>query len=276
MSPKKKPNPQRKVTRRKFMLGTAAVLGGTALWQKDSADRLTIERHTLNLPRWDADGFKIALLTDMHMTQPHSVQRGIDALRMAEAEKPDAICLLGDYVHGDNTPVVHRLEEFLKACEDVNIPLYGILGNHDYWAHEPDKIIAALDHSRIHLLRNETAEVGGVIIHGIDDGIAGRDKHDRLSATQDKNVLALFHEPDFVERVDKRISLMVSGHSHGGQVCLPGGVHLHTPRGARTYVRGEYRDSKVPLYVSRGVGTIGIPYRVFCPPEVSILTLKGA
>jgi predicted MPP superfamily phosphohydrolase len=87
--------------------------------------------------------------------------------------------------------------------------------------------------------------------------------------------VTLFHEPDFVERVDPRSSLMIAGHTHGGQVCWPWGSAVHLPKGGRKYQKGFYAHTKVPLYVSRGVGTVGPDYRCFAPPEVSVLTLKG-
>ena len=90
-----------------------------------------------------------------------------------------------------------------------------------------------------------------------------------------KSLLALFHEPDFVSEVPKHVSLQVSGHSHGGQICLPGGYAVHTPFGAKKYKSGYYPDARVPLYVTRGVGTTGPDYRLFCRPEVTILTLRG-
>jgi predicted MPP superfamily phosphohydrolase len=85
----------------------------------------------------------------------------------------------------------------------------------------------------------------------------------------------MLHEPDYVDDVTPaECSLQVSGHSHGGQMCLPFGRPLSLPRGARKYFGGFYPDAKVPLYVSRGVGTIGVDLRFFCPPEVTVLTLK--
>jgi predicted MPP superfamily phosphohydrolase len=76
-----------------------------------------------------------------------------------------------------------------------------------------------------------------------------------------------------VERLETKSSLVVSGHSHGGQVCLPFGIALYTPYGARKYIAGYYAEARTPLFVSRGVGVNrGIRYN--CPPEVNILTLN--
>ncbi len=90
------------------------------------------------------------------------------------------------------------------------------------------------------------------------------------------SLLVLFHEPDYVKITPTNVSLQLSGHSHGGQICLPGGRPLHTPYGANTYYAGYYANAPVPLFVTRGVGTIGPKLRLFCPPEVTILTLRTA
>jgi len=136
-------------------------------------------------------------------------------------------------------------------------------------------VLEAFRHAGIRILRNETLDVDGVSIAGIDDGLFRRDRHDFLEPTQDRNVVALFHEPDFVDRVDQRASLMISGHTHGGQVCWPWGRAVHLPNGGRAFQRGFFEETKVPLYVSRGVGTIGPDFRFFAPPEVSILSLTS-
>jgi predicted MPP superfamily phosphohydrolase len=120
-------------------------------------------------------------------------------------------------------------------------------------------------------------EVNGVTIAGIDDAIANRQRYDFLTGgNHSKSLVALFHEPDFVDEVPKHISLQLSGHSHGGQICLPGGFSVHSPFGARKYVAGFYPNARVPLYVTRGIGTTGPDLRTFCRPEVSILTLESA
>lgn len=91
-----------------------------------------------------------------------------------------------------------------------------------------------------------------------------------------KNCLAVLHEPDYVEEMPGHVSLQISGHTHGGQVCLPFGYAMHTPKGGRRYIAGYFPHANVPLYVTRGVGTVGIDYRLFCRPEVTILTLRSA
>ncbi|MBX3118434.1 MAG: metallophosphoesterase [Fimbriimonadaceae bacterium] len=267
-----------KSTSRRRLLKTLLYggIGLTAAAEWGQARRLSVEKTTLKLPRWDADGFRVGLISDLHTNNTPQADRAIEALRLALIEKPDVILIGGDFLN-QNTPAADAgLDRFLRAAAGESVPIYAVLGNHDYWLDHPERVISRLRRSEVKLLRNETAQVNGVTILGIDDGIAGRDRHDTLSSKDDgKSTIALFHEPDFVTRIDKRISLMLAGHSHGGQVCLPFGYAVHTPRGARDYIRGYYPDANVPLYVTRGVGTVGPDVRLYSAPEVSILTLRG-
>ncbi|MBS1713323.1 MAG: metallophosphoesterase [Armatimonadetes bacterium] len=270
----------RKLTRRAALkwLGAGAAFAG--LSQVDNRNELTVERHRLGLPRWTADGFKVALLTDLHMDSKSKADRAVRAARMASDERPDVLLLGGDLASTSRPDSVRECHRGLQEILDLGIPTFAVLGNHEYDVRDAKGLIsglqARLQGPRSRLLRNETVEIGGVTVAGVDDGIANRDDHTFLKTGMDKNVLCLFHEPDFVERIDRRASLMLAGHSHGGQVCLPFGVPVHTPRGAKTFIRGYYRQAPVPLYVARGVGTVGPGIRVFCPPEVTILTLMGA
>lgn len=274
MSPKGKP---RRTSRRAFLGLTAAGLaaGSVAGWQWGEVTRIVTERHKLRLPRWDANGFRVAQISDLHLVTPQAVQLALRAVDYALAERPEAVVITGDFLHGHNDRALVRVTDFLDNLPETDIPLIAVLGNHDYWIDDPRALIETLQGSPIKLLRNELASIGGVQIIGIDDGIAGRDRHHVLGPSADRNTLTLFHEPDFVDRIDRRSSLMLAGHSHGGQICLPGNWPLHTPRGARTYIRGYYPDAPVPLYVNRGIGTIGIPKRSFCAPEVTVLELNG-
>ncbi len=270
-------NSSKKTSRRRF-LKTALYgsLGATAVAEWGQAARITVEHTTLTLPKWDADGFRVGFISDLHTNTQKQAERAIEALRLALIEKPDIIMIGGDFLNKNEDSAYVNLDRFLRAAGGESIPIYAVLGNHDYWLHAPGKVIEQVDRSPIHLLRNQTVQHDGVTILGIDDGIAGHDRHDTLTSRHDgKSTIALFHEPDFVTRIDKRISLMLAGHSHGGQVCIPFGGVVHTPRGAWTYTKGFYPDAKVPLYVSRGVGTVGPDVRLFCPPEVAILTLRG-
>ncbi|MBX3095238.1 MAG: metallophosphoesterase [Fimbriimonadaceae bacterium] len=271
---------RKQISRRRFLQGAGGVLlagAGLAWWEKGEAHRLTVERSTLALPRWSADGFRIAFLTDNHLSSDVAVDRAIRALNLAQTEKPHAIVIGGDTIDNHTRQTKGFIDRYFAAVKESGIPAFITLGNHDYWTFDTQTVIGYLCGDKtIRPLRNQTVEVDGVLLHGIDDGIAGRDKHNRLAARHDKNVVAIFHEPDFVDRIDVRASLMLAGHSHGGQIRLPYMSPMRLPRGAKQYIQGFFPSAPVPLYVSRGVGTSGPDIRTFCPPEVTILTLNSA
>lgn len=264
------------ISRRTLIKGAVlAGLGGTAWYQIGTRNRLEVRRETLTLPKWKADGFRVGFLSDLHMHTEYQIKPALEAMRSVVAERPDVILIGGDYLN--NYRSLPHVESFLRKIETMGIPTFSVLGNHDFWSGNVAGLMGRIQSSSVRLLRNEVVEVDGVTIYGIDDGIQKADKHDRLERRQDSgSVLAVFHEPDFVDRVDSRISLMLAGHSHGGQVCLPFGKPMNLPRGARRYWDGFYPNAKVPLYVSRGVGMTGPQVRAFCRPDVSILTLRGA
>ncbi|MCE9559982.1 MAG: metallophosphoesterase [Armatimonadetes bacterium] len=264
-----------KVTRRKILKVSGLGILGLGLSQFGEATRLQLNRQTLHLPKWDADGFRVALLSDFHVNTPADVALTREAMEMALAAKPDLIAIPGDFYDEDSLVNIPRLAKALEGFASRGIPIVGTMGNHDYWSN-PSEVIQTVRSSGIRLLRNETFEHHGVVIAGIDDGLVNRDRHDFLGLRGEAgSVLSLFHEPDFCTRVDNRVSLMMAGHSHGGQVCLPFGKSLHTPRGAKKYISGYYPDAAIPLFVSNGVGCTGLSVRAFCRPEVCLLTLRG-
>lgn len=266
----------RRISRRTLIKGAVlAGLGGTTWYQLGARNRLDVRRETLRLPKWKADGFRVGFLSDLHVHSEIQIEPALEAVRAVVAERPDVILFGGDYLN--NYRSLPHVEAFLRKIETMGIPAYSVLGNHDFWSGDVAGLMRRIGDSSVRLLRNEVVEVDGVAIYGIDDGIQGADRHDRLGKHRDsESVLAVFHEPDFVERVDAHISLMLAGHSHGGQVCLPFGKPLNLPRGARKYWDGFYPAAKVPLFVTRGVGMTGPQVRAFCRPDVSILTLRGA
>lgn len=268
----------RELSRRKLLKrGAVLVAASAAPIGMLSTNWLHFERRTLRLPRWDADGFKVAFLSDFHADQPVLRDLTRDALKMALSEPVDAVLLGGDFLTYRRSEGVRYLREALAPLADVAAPVFAVFGNHDYWCGVYPRVAEVLDRYGVRLLRNETVEVGGVTLAGLDDGLMGyQDPSFLMRGHFSKSLLALFHEPDFVEGLPSHVSLQLSGHSHGGQVCLPGGIPIFTPAGARRYVAGYYDRTSVPLFVSRGVGTTGRHLRTYCRPEAHVFTLRSA
>ena len=266
-----------KFTRRDFLksMGWGAVAATGSFAYGDLGSRaVEIVERDLSLPRWTADGFRIAVMADPHMDTPQATARTQSALLDVIERKPDVIAWVGDFLTSAAPQNLENVRQTLFLQNDHSIPSIGILGNHDYWAGYLPLVLRALTGSRMRLLRNESLEVGGVRIAGVDDALMKKHRPDLVKG--DKNLIALLHEPDFVKDLRAGPSLLLAGHSHGGQICLPGGISVHTPRGARKYIAGFYEDGPIPVYVSRGIGTTGPDWRLFCPPEATILTLRGS
>lgn len=269
--------PDTKPSRRQFLkcvgFGAAASIGTFAYGSSTGQDVELVER-TLSLPNWDSDGFRVGVLADPHLDYPSAVERGKAAVKMVVDAKPDLIVWIGDYLTSAAPDNLANVREVMELIRDVKCPCLGILGNHDYQKENTHFVLDAVTSSSMKLLRNESAKVGDVQIWGVDDGLTGMHRPDHV--TGEKNTIVLFHEPDLVSEIKAGPSLQISGHSHGGQICMPGGMVLHTPKGAKKFYSGYYSDEPVPVYVSRGIGTTGPNWRLFCPPEATILTLHGS
>lgn len=242
------------------------------------ANQLQVTRTTIALPKWDASGFRIGVIGDVHVGGIWGLTRAQHAVQMLFAEKPDVIVFVGDFAsaaYGFANALKH-IKTLLEPMGDASCPCYAILGNHDYMVPRPRLVAEQIKKSPVKLLRNEVVNVHGVSLVGLDDALYN---HHDVSVidphNQSKSTVVLLHEPDFVDVMPPSVSLQISGHTHGGQVCLPGGVKMYTPAGGKKYVYGYYDQTAAPLFVTRGVGTTGMDIRLFCPPEVNVLTLNN-
>ena len=268
------------ISRRKFLrsagygaLGSVATFAYGDLTSKD----VQLVKKDLRLKNWTADGFKVAAITDLHLDSEEAVARAQLAIAQLAPLKPDVFVIAGDFLTSAAPQNLANVRTVMRGLDQIQCPIFAVLGNHDYWVRYFDLVKEAILSGNLRLLRNEVVDLGGVAIAGIDDALNHMQRPDLIQeAKKPKSTIALFHEPDFVDEVPEGLSLQISGHSHGGQICLPGGTAIHTPVGAKKYVSGFYADAKVPLYVSRGVGTIGPNWRLFCPPEATLLTLYGS
>jgi predicted MPP superfamily phosphohydrolase len=231
------------------------------------------------------EGFSIGLVSDIHssifMTKPEMD----DYVRVVNALKTDMIVVDGDFVNGQNTEVY----PFAEAFSQLHAPygVYGVMGNHDFYAPDPELVAREVNACGIRLLRNESiriakdgAEIG---LLGIDDtgsvraaaahmSFAGRDLPPGIPR------ILLSHRPYFIEEAARQgVNLVLSGHTHGGQVVLGrlGGLALTPASFASKYIWGKYAFNTTHMYVSRGIGTVGLPMRINCPPEITRITLHS-
>ena len=157
------------------------------------------------------------------------------------------------------------------------------MGNHDYWSGPSASHVAEmLAPTPVQILMNQTHvwEKDGARLHlaGFDDFWNGNRQFDEMAAQipDGEAAIALGHEPDFAIQVaaTRKFGLMLSGHSHGGQIALPGGIPVHVPTYANKFPRGAYNVDGMRLYTNRGLGTVGIPMRFCSRPEISVFTLR--
>lgn len=263
-------------------------LGGAAIacltgWSLSEATWLQLEKRDVYLSALPAafEGMTVALIADTHCgpcTSPQFIHRAID---LVMAESPDLILLLGDYNHHDSKYIEPGIRPF--AALHARYGVFGVLGNHDHWEGAA-KTVAALEQSQVTVLINRVALIANegqqLAICGIDDWWAGRPQLQALAHAVPLGVSAILmsHNPDCGEELTQAMpfSLMVSGHTHGGQVVLPFiGAPLLPVSTGQKYRAGLASGPSCPVYVSRGVGTIFPPLRFQCPPEVSLLTLRS-
>lgn len=268
----------------KFLLrGFAVLLRCTGLYGRGVRNALDIRLVRLDL-RFDAlpaefDGYRIMHLTDLHLDghpeMPGRIARLIDGV-------PCDLCVLtGDYrfhVHGPWDRVTEGFEKILPVVSAADGVL-AVLGNHD--AADMAEMLESLG-TRVLVNQTETLARGGASIHvtGVDDphyyftAAALR----ALSEAPGGFRVALVHTPGLCrEAAAAGIGLYLCGHTHGGQVCLPGGKPIITHAGGfRRYASGLWRIGPMLGYTGRGAGFSGLPVRFNCPPEVTVFTLRRA
>ena len=228
------------------------------------------------------EGLRIALLTDLHAggATPLSLVRR--AVKLAMRERPDIVALTGDFALDD----VESFHPVFQAVAGLRAPLgvYAVPGNHDH--------VAGIDRWREALqTQTEIVELtntyvmcgrGGarLCIAGVDDFYEGDPRLSVPDAAERDFTLLLAHGPDQAERLRRgidRVDLVLSGHTHGGQVKVPGfGAAVNPAYREDLYVEGLRRRPWTQVYISRGVGTVHIPMRFMSRPEVAILHLTAA
>ena len=231
------------------------------------------------------DGFRIAQLSDIHFDQFMTPEYLESVVKLVNAQKPDVVMLTGDYVGrdgGQSRQSLDAAEQCAAILSRLQSPLgsFAVLGNHDCWA-GADAVCEIVNAAHIQVMRNQahTLERHGARLHlaGVDDVTAGLARADKAlrGVPQEECCVAAVHEPDFADELRKfAVDFQISGHSHGGQIRLPGVGAVVLPALARKYSKGAYRIGQLQLYTNSGLGVIGVPMRLLCPPEVSLFELK--
>lgn len=273
-----------RITRRQFLAGVGAA--GAAV----AADAFGFEAHRVLLSRHDVriaglpsglDGLRIAQVSDVHFPGNQIAARA--ALEHLHNENPDIVLLTGDMTESQRA--MKQVRSFAGDARG-SLATVAILGN---WEHR----VGAVGHlardayrsAGVDLLvnRSKVVDVGGVplTLVGLDDPVSGNPdlSNARQGVVPGSTEIWLVHAPgiadDLSEITSARPSLLLAGHTHGGQIRIPL-LPPVKPTGAGRFLEGWYYDTFAPLYVSRGVGTTGIPARFRCPAELPVFTLRSA
>jgi predicted MPP superfamily phosphohydrolase len=240
--------------------------------------RLMLNSYPLKLRNWpeSLQGFRIALVADFHVRNLDSAFLAARAIDLALRVKPDAIVIAGDIVDEWSPELPKLVGDLMLPLKHASCPVILVPGNHDYHEGNSDPIAMICQELGIHCLRNQAVRIHNVVWVGIDSYQAGRHEVSCQPPLGDHPQIVVWHEPDANELLTREASLMLSGHSHGGQFVLPGGwAPKHSDMG-RKYVRGFFPDTVTPLFVTTGVGTTFLPSRLNCPPEVALLSVSSA
>jgi uncharacterized protein len=277
------------VTRRGFLKAGVFAAGGLALYageiERHWVDVHEVEIRLAHLPE-AFRGFRIAHMADFHYgeySEPtfiRSVVRRVNALR------PDMIALTGDFVSAG--PMAKRISvDFAYHCADLLGKLecprkFAGMGNHDVLVSRVD-VTDALQSRGIPVLHNNSIPIekdgARLWLAGVADTMIGGDADLKAAIPRGREagkepLILMAHEPDYADEViGSGVDLMLSGHTHGGQVRIPFMPPMNLPPMGKKYVEGHFSLSGLQLYVTRGIGTVRVPFRFHCPPEITLITL---
>lgn len=243
--------------------------------------RAQVRQVVVRVPRKHRNltGLVIAFVTDTHVG-PHLAASELEpVVRSLEAIKPDLVLFGGDYICESPRFMVSAAPILGRMAATARFGAWGVMGNHDL-SNIRERVMPPLEAAGIRILTNEAVGVdtgqGELWIVGIDDGLVGEVDLDAAFSQMppDGAAICLWHEGDRVEEsAPYGAFLQLSGHSHGGQVRLPGLGSLAAPELGKRFPLGRYVIGDSELYVSPGLGMYRPPVRFNCPPELTIVRL---
>ena len=228
------------------------------------------------------DGLKVIHISDIHYDVSITKEDLKNIIKNINALKPDLVFLTGDLVDDKITQKQHN--EIADAFKELNAKIgkYAILGNHDYSYKNWNELITDMGFTNLNdsyeLIYDNSNEA--IFIAGISSNIYAKkgieDRSETIfeylnSANTNQYKILLMHEPDYIEDIDyNKFDLILSGHSHNGQVRFPLIGALYTPVGSKKYYKEYYRLNETDLYISSGLGTTLLPIRLFNRPSFNL------
>jgi len=238
-----------------------------------------IHRNTLTLPRLPTafDGLTLLHLSDLHL-DAHADFPAALAAKLTGLEY-DLCVLTGDYRFLAQGPIEPALDGLRRVREAIHSPVYGILGNHD-----SIRMLPALEAMNIHMLMNKAValrhENTALWLAGIDDPHDHRTNNLRKASDHiplDATAILLAHSPEIYHHAAQAgFDALLCGHTHGGQICLPGGISLtYNTAAPRRVCRGPWRHQQMQGYTSCGTGSSIVAARFNCRPEITLHRLQS-
>lgn len=276
--------------RRRFLGLSAFAAAGLAFYSCEIArHEIQVVERTIGIAGLPPSfaGFRLLQISDIHLaeyTEGYFLER---VIRRINELRPDLVAITGDFVSNEPLPRSFGTKMGYVCAEMLSriaCPLrYAVLGNHDMLVNS-SAVTDALHTHGISVLRNRAVPLekdgGRIWLAGLAEVEFQHPDIDATLAAPSRAgrepVILMVHEPDYADSlVGRKVSLILSGHSHGGQVRLPVLGPIVLPYLGRKYVEGHFSlPGDIQLYVNRGIGTIGLPLRLFCPPEITVLTLQ--
>jgi predicted MPP superfamily phosphohydrolase len=286
------PSHPSRFTRRNFLIGAGATAAGFTFYSGEIArHEVDIVQRPIairNLPA-PFHGYRIIQVSDIHLdeyTEPFFLER---IVHHVNSLAPDLVLFTGDFITRGAFSFItgsHAVNRCAEILTTLTVPLrYAILGNHDVTFNGPVVAHALATHGTPVLINQYVPieRTGARLwLCGVEDpGTSHPDLDLSIPAKPDGPVVLMAHEPDYADDVVAHprgplVDLMLAGHSHGGQVRLPFLGPLILPPMGLKYPEGHYRFNQMQLYVNRGIGTVGLPFRLNCPPEITVITLQPA
>lgn len=254
--------------------------GFTGLARRNCAD-YRLERNDVYLPDLPTafDGYTILQLSDLHADG--LVDKGAGIMRIVKTVQCDLAVLTGDFSL--------EASSYYESCLDALVPIvrsisardgvFGILGNHDIL-----EMVPSLEQMGVQMLLNDAVllkrRTADIVLAGVDDPhfYKCHDLHKALfTVTPEQTVILLSHSPEIASEASKYgVDFYLCGHTHGGQICLPGGIPVYANASCkRSYVSGRWVCGAMQGYTNRGAGFSLAAARLFCPPEITLHTLHS-
>jgi predicted MPP superfamily phosphohydrolase len=260
------------------IIRNALKLTGLYWRARRNADRIVVRRNELRFAALPLlfDGYTILHISDMHVELSEAAMQHL--IELVDGMQYDLCVLTGDYRGKTFGPFEAALEGVARVRAHLQPPIYGVLGNHD-----TIQMVPAMEAMGIPMLLNECEVIGRgdqrIYLAGIDDAHFFRVDNIEKAALQipkDEFSILLSHTPEiYRQAAHANFNLMLSGHTHGGQLCLPGGIPIKLEAALpRRMGAGAWQHHNMSGYTSVGAGSSVVPVRLNCPPEITLHCLR--